>query len=168
MRRVPHLGSVLTQVVGLAVAGIVAGTPSLCAQTAPSTFLHYRWVDPTTRATSSAFTDPHTGLPIGLTDSIVLDLRGIKQVEVRSDAQANTVTVVATLTPAARSAFTAATTAHVGHRIAVVLDDHVVTVARIESPLTSPVPIVIDIRRAVAESLVTRINRAIVALPKDP
>jgi preprotein translocase subunit SecD len=126
-----------------------------------ASFLRYHWTDTAAPASARKYIDPETRAALAVEDAVVLSIGDIKRAELRSGARGSRATVVVTLTPEARDAFAKATAAHVGAKIAVLLDERVITVARIRSPISSLVPVATDIRLALAESLVTRINRAV-------
>jgi hypothetical protein len=123
-------------------------------------FIRYHWVDSTAPAARRTFTNPEDKAAIALEDPVLLSIRDIRTAELRDGFGRGNGAVMLVLTPAARRAFATATAARSGSQIAVVIDDRVVTVARIKDSITSLVPVVTDVPRAAAESLVTRINAA--------
>jgi hypothetical protein len=137
----------------------IAWTPAQ-SQPQSSGFLQYRWVDTSARSPRK-YVNPRGGEALALADSVVLSLRDVARAESRSSGGGGRSIVVLNLNASARDAFAAATGRHVGQRIAVLIDDRIVTVAKIESAITSIVPVVDGMRPPAADSLVVRINRAL-------
>jgi preprotein translocase subunit SecD len=124
--------------------------------------IQYRWIDASGRAQSGRYIDPNTGQSYALSDTIVLDLAGIERAEVHSHPVGSDTgwDVVARLNSSAAAAFSAATANHIGEKIAVLIDDRIITTAQIESRLGSVVGVAFTLRKAAADSLAARINQA--------
>src|SRR5262245_32665785 len=87
--------------------------------------IQFRFVDERAPATALRRVSPRSGQSYTLSDSIVVDGRGIAEVQVSADVIGTDTTwdVIARLTPAGASALAAATSRNVGHILVVLLDD---------------------------------------------
>lgn len=121
--------------------------------------LQYRWVIGE-NLTSSGYVDPATGLTYQLGDAVVLDIDGIERADVHAFHVAGQSgwSVTVKLTPHAATAFAAATAAHIGQMLAVLMDGHIVSTGVVESTLGSVAGVVTDVSKATADSLARRIN----------
>ena len=126
-------------------------------------FVQYRWVDDAgAGAHASDYTDPVTRARLFLGDSVALDIGGVSAAQIVPTASAgdSMVGVMLSLNPHGAATFGAATAVHAGRRIAVVIDGRVVTTAVVQGALGPFIPLVHDISRGLADSLVRRINGA--------
>jgi preprotein translocase subunit SecD len=135
--------------------------------------IQYRFVDDGAPANARRYRDPQSGRSYALRDSIVLDGRGVVQVEVRPRRVGTDTTwdVMARLTPAGTSALEAATSSHIGSMIAVLVGDEIVQTAIIQGTLrTTVIPIRTDLSRHEADSLALTARRggAGCAAPNPP
>ena len=135
--------------------------------------IQYRFVDDGAPANARRYRDPQSGQSYALRDSIVLDGRGIAQIEVRPRRVGADTSwdVMARLTPTGASALEAATASHVGSMIAVLVGDEIVQTAIIQGTLrTAVIPIRMDLSRNAADSLAlhARPAGAACAVPKSP
>ena len=103
----------------------------------------------------------HDGRWYALRDSIVVDGRGIAEIQVSAHAAGTDTTwdVTARLTPAGASAMAAATGHHLGQTLAVLLGDTIVEHGIIEGPLASRVPVRLRVTRGKADSMAVRARR---------
>jgi len=125
--------------------------------------IQYRFVDDGAPANARRYRNPQNGQSYALRDSIVLDGRGIVQIEVRPRRVGTDTTwdVMARLTPAGTSALEAATAGHIGSMIAVLVGDEIVQTAIIQGTLrTTVIPIRTDLSsRHEADSLALKARR---------
>lgn len=140
-------------------AGITAET----AVTPAIDFIQYRWVSGAGSGGVQGYVDPASGQALTLGDSVILDIAAIDSAWVTSHVRGldTTTGVTISLTPSGAGAFGAETATHLGQRLAVVVDDRVVTMATVTSRLRNIVPLVTDATPAEANVLATRVNRAV-------
>jgi hypothetical protein len=145
-----------------ALAAVVAATlvaPTARAQAPePTVRLEYHWLSEGVGGPSHVFFDA-SGEDVAVSDSLVLTLDGVARADVvPAGPRRATWDVIVRLTPQAASAFADVTAAHVGHRLAVVLDGQVVQVVSIEGRLGRVAGVLTDVPRARADSVVARLN----------
>jgi hypothetical protein len=133
---------------------------------AEADFIHFQWEDCVPAPRNSPFTDPAGAGPVALVDSVVLDMTGIDSAWVWRAAQdtADHWDVVVRLSRTGAADFGATTATHVGRRLAVVVDQRVVLMPVVESPLHGPALIASGVARHEADSLAARVNQAVVTL----
>lgn len=150
------------QIPGVAAWLAVAVTPVvLSGQTSNAVrcdSIQYRFVDQGAPMTARRYRSIQDGQSYALRDSIVLDGRGIAEIQVwghrvRTDT---TWDVNARLTPAGASAMAAATAHNVGEALATLLGDVIVANGIIESPLGPRAAVRIGATRRAADSLAAR------------
>ncbi|MCR4339848.1 MAG: M56 family metallopeptidase [Gemmatimonadaceae bacterium] len=126
-------------------------------------FIQYRWVGAAGDGAAQGYVDPASGQPLTLGDSVILDIAAIDSAWVTSHVRGpdTTAGVAISLTASGAGTFGAETATHLGQRLAVVVDDRVVTVATVTSRLRNIVPLITDATPAEAHALATRVNRAI-------
>lgn len=137
---------------------------SLAAQASPSAgcdSIQYRLVDPASETKLARFQNHRTGERLALEDSVFLTAKDMERIysepmRIGSDTAWS---VIATLKPDAARRFRSITAGHVGDRIAVRIADDIVDTGRIESALGAKVPIVINVPKVVADSLLARVTR---------
>lgn len=145
-----------------------ATPPELVARSQPS-FLEYRWIAPTAPGAGAPaqYTDPTSGEPLVLSDSVIIDISDIDSSWVTRDvaglAEFGGWSLAVKLTASGAAKVGASTATRVGQRLAVVIDGRIVTVATVNSALGSVLPVA-QLPQAVADSLTRRINQSANAL----
>jgi preprotein translocase subunit SecD len=122
-----------------------------------------RFVDETPAHGALGYRDRGTGKLYALTDTVVLDGRGLQDVYIESWAASphDTLwTVIATVKPASADSLSATLARHLKHRIAVLIGDEIVETAVVEGPLHAKLPLRIQVSKPIADSLVLRLRRA--------
>ncbi|MEO7646824.1 MAG: M56 family metallopeptidase, partial [Gemmatimonadaceae bacterium] len=140
-------------------AGITAQT----AVTPAIDFIQYRWVSATGDGAAQGYVDPASGQALTLGDSMVVDIAAIDSAWVTSHVRGPDATagVTISLTPSGAGTLGAETATHLGQRLAVVVDDRVLTVATVGSRFRNTIPLVTDATPAAAYALAARVNRAV-------
>lgn len=148
----------------LSLAACTPGLTTRRATPAPPDLLEYRWVDTAARRDAHRYVDRNTGQAYTLSDTIALSLHNIDRAEVYIHRLGSTTVydVIVRLTPDGAVAWAATTGTHVGQRIAVLLDGQIVQTPIVESALGAVAGVVSNVSSATAETLVLRINKAVV------
>ena len=135
--------------------------PCVEAQTpAPPVRLEYRWLSEGVGGLSQVLFDV-TGEPVALSDSVALTLEGVARADVVPTGPGGAGwDVIVRLTPAATATFADITAAHIGHRLAVVLDGRLVQVVSIGGRLGRIAGVVADVPRDTADAVAARLNGA--------
>jgi preprotein translocase subunit SecD len=155
------------QILDVAAWLAVAVTPVLLSGQTSSTprcdSIQYRFVDQGAPTTGPRRRSVQDGQSYALRDSIVVDGRGIAEIQVWAHGVGTDTTwdVTARLTPAAASAMAAATSRHLGQTLAVLLGDTIIDHGIIERPLGARLPVRLGVTRREADSLAVRVRRAI-------
>jgi hypothetical protein len=121
-------------------------------------FVQYRWVSGT--GGDSRYVDPASGARLVLDDSVALDLAGVASARVQPSGNGDTSAVMLTLNAEGAARFGASTALNRERRIAVVVDERVLTIAVIQTAMGTQVPLGTALPRSVADSLARRVNRA--------
>lgn len=127
-------------------------------------FIQYRWVNGAGGGGGvQEYVDPASGQALTLGDSVILDIAAIDSAWVTSHVRGSDTAagVSLSLTPSGAGTLGAETATHLGQRLAVVVDDRIVTVATVGSRLRNTIPLVTDATPAEAQALADRVNRAV-------
>lgn len=126
-------------------------------------FVQFRWEDTVPRS-AVRYIDPASGQPVALSDSVVLDIRGIDSAWVWKARRDTAWDVVLRLSREGAAQFGATTATHVGRRLAVIVDSTITEMPIIMAAIGPRAPLVSAVQRPVADSLAARVNRAVAAL----
>jgi preprotein translocase subunit SecD len=151
-------GRILPLALALSACARLANTQS---QSAPRVSLEYRWVGDGAVGPGHRVVDATSGEAVLVSDSVVLALRGVARAEVAAHGGMSGWDVIVRLTPRAAQAFDAATEAHAGGRLAVLLDWRVVQIATVTTRLGRVAGVVAGVPRGAADSLAARLNDAV-------
>lgn len=124
--------------------------------------LEYRWVRETADPSARRYAAPGSGEPLALGDTVALDVAGVERARVWR--QHSVAGVSLQLNPHGATRFGASTATHIGSRIAVLLDDRVITVATVNSRLGPTIPFADNLSGEAAERVVNRINGVVAKL----
>lgn len=132
---------------------------------AAARLVEFRW-EVAGEPKSSRFMDPQRGVPVALSDSVVLDMSGIDSAwvtPVPRDSMGRR-DVVVRLSRRGAARFGATTATHVGRRLAVIVDGRITDLPIIESAIGEIVQLASDVAGPVADSLAARVNAMVVEL----
>jgi preprotein translocase subunit SecD len=123
--------------------------------------IQYRFVDEAAPMSARRYPSIQDAESYALRDSIVVDGRGIADIQVWGHRVGTDSTwdVIARLTPAGTSAMASATGRNLGQTLVALLGDTITEHGIIESPLASRVPVRLGVTRAEADSVADRARR---------
>ncbi len=172
--------SILRAICLALAANALAAVPTLSAQSATDAarspaladalarhglVLEYHWVlSGTPSASARRYRDPVRGGWLELNDTVACDLSGVKAVLV--DSGPTGYTVALRLNDAGARRTLATTTAHQGQLIGVLVNDQLISVAQVMSPLSGVLPVRDELPRGQADTLAARL-RAVLP-PQSP